>query len=100
MVNTWMSFGLSQEKFWYRSVAVGGTFDILHVGHEKLLAKAYELGELVFVGVTGDRLVFKLNKNHPVRKFAVRQRDLRRLCNGRRGVHEGRISELRDPFGP
>ncbi len=100
MVNTWMSFGLSQEKFRYRSVAVGGTFDILHVGHEKLLAKAFELGELVFVGVTGDRLVFKLNKNHPVRKFAVRQRDLRRLLRARGWLRRARITELRDPFGP
>jgi len=70
--DTWMRFGLSHEKFRYRAVAVGGTFDILHIGHEKLLAKAFELGELVFVGVTGDRLVSKLNKDHPVRKFALR----------------------------
>src|SRR5229473_7908941 len=100
MANTWMDFGLSQEKFRYRSVAVGGTFDILHVGHEKLLAKAFELGELVFVGVTGDRLVFKLNKHHPVRKFAVRQRDLRRLLRARGWLRRARITELRDPFGP
>ena len=100
MANTWMDFGLSQEKFRYRSVAVGGTFDILHVGHEKLLAKAFELGELVFVGVTGDRLVFKLNKDHPVRKFAVRQRDLRRLLRARGWLRRARITELRDPFGP
>src|SRR5260370_7698273 len=100
MANTWMDFGLSQEKFRYRSVAVGGTFDILHVGHEKLLAKAFELGELVFVGVTGDRLVFKLNKDHPVRKFAVRQRDLRRLLRARGWLRRARITELRHPFGP
>ena len=100
MANTWMGFGLSREKFRYRSVAVGGTFDILHVGHEKLLAKAFELGEQVFVGVTGDRLVFKLNKDHPVRKFAVRQRDLRRLLRARGWLRRARITELRDPFGP
>src|SRR6266436_4563466 len=100
MANTWMDFGLSQEKFRYRSVAVGGTFDILHVGHEKLLAKAFELGELVFVGVIGDRLVFKLNKDHPVRKFAVRQRDLRRLLRAQGWLRRARITELRDPFKP
>src|SRR3989475_10094984 len=100
MANPWMGFRWSQEKFRYRSVAVGGTFDILHVGHEKLLGKAFELGELVFVGVTGDRLVFKLNKDHPVKKFAVRQRALRRLLRARGWLRRARITELRDPFGP
>ena len=91
---------MSQERFRYSAVAVGGTFDILHIGHEKLLAKAFELGELVFVGVTGDRLVSKLNKDHPVRKFAVRRRDLRRLFKARGWLRRARITELKDPFGP
>jgi cytidyltransferase-like protein len=95
-----MGFSLLQEKFRYRAVAVGGTFDILHIGHEKLLAKAFELGELVFVGVTGDRLVSKLNKDHPVRKFALRRRDLRRLFKARGWLRRARITELKDPFGP
>jgi len=59
--DTWTGVALSKTRFRYRAVAVGGTFDILHIGHEKLLAKAFELGELVFVGVTGDRLVSKLS---------------------------------------
>src|SRR3989475_4469995 len=100
MANPWMGFGLSQEKFRYRSVAVGGTFDILHVGHEKLLAKAFELGELVFVGVTGDRLVSKLSKDHPVRTFAVRRRNLRQLLKAYGWLERARITELKDSFGP
>src|SRR5260370_41126046 len=100
MANPWMGFGLSQEKFRYRSVAVGGTFDILHVGHEKLLAKAFELGELVFVGVTGDRLVSKLDKDHRARRFAVRRSNLRQLFKARGWLRRARITELKDPFGP
>src|SRR5712664_3924927 len=98
--NTWMGFGLSQERFQYRAVAVGGTFDILHIGHERLLAKAFELGKIVFIGVTGDRLVLKLNKDHPVRKFAVRSRDLRRLLKARGWLKRARVTELMDSFGP
>ena len=95
-----MGFRLSQVRFRHRAVAVGGTFDILHLGHEKLLAKAFELGAQVFVGVTGDRLVSKLNKDHPVRKFAVRQRDLQRFLKARGWLQRARITELRDRFGP
>src|SRR5207244_10391367 len=59
-----------------------------------------ELGELVFVGVTGDHLVPRLNKDHLVRKFAVRRRDLRRLLKARGWLPRARITELKDPFGP
>src|SRR5437667_12780296 len=98
--DTWTGVALSKTRFRYRAVAVGGTFDILHVGHEKLLAKAFELGELVFVGVTGDRLITKLNKDHPVRKFVIRQRDLRRFLRERGWLQRAKITELKDPFGP
>lgn len=98
--DTRMGFSLSHAKFRYRVVAVGGTFDVLHIGHERLLAKAFELGELVFVGLSGDRLVSKLTKNHPVRAFALRRRDLRRLLKARGWLKRARITELRDPFGP
>ena len=95
-----MDSGLSHAKFRYRAVAVGGTFDILHAGHERLLAKAFELGEVVFVGLSGDRLVSKLNKDHSVRTFAVRRANLRRLLKLQGWVRRARITELRDSFGP
>lgn len=92
--------GLSQAKFRHRAVAVGGTFDILHRGHERLLAKAFELGDLVFIGVTGDRFVSDMGKNHPVTKFAVRRRNLQRFLKARGWFGRARITELRDSFGP
>src|SRR5437867_5740556 len=98
--DAWTGVALSKTRFRYRAVAVGGTFDILHIGHEKLLAKAFELGELVFVGITGDRLVSRLGKSHPVRRFAVRRRNLRRLLKTRGWLKRARITELRDSFGP
>src|SRR5438445_11389694 len=98
--DAWTGVALSKTRFRYRAVAVGGTFDILHMGHERLLAKAFELGELVFVGVTGDRLVSSLKKDHPVRRFAARRRDLSRLLRARGWLKRARIIELKDAFGP
>ena len=43
-------------------VCVGGTFDIIHEGHEKLLAKAFEIGKEVVIGLSSDELVKKLGK--------------------------------------
>ena len=38
----------------YKRVAVGGTFDHFHKGHEKLLNKAFEIGHYILVGVTSN----------------------------------------------
>ena len=38
----------------YKKVAVGGTFDKFHDGHKKLLSTAFEIGEVIEIGVTSD----------------------------------------------
>lgn len=38
----------------FKNVAVGGTFDHFHKGHEKLLNEAFNLGDNVLIGVTSD----------------------------------------------
>ena len=88
------------SKFRYKTVAVGGTFDILHVGHEKLLAKAFSLGEIVLIGVSGDSLAASFHKDHPVNPFKVRVRGLKRFLRSQRWIQRARITELHDSFGP
>jgi pantetheine-phosphate adenylyltransferase len=39
----------------FKNVAVGGTFDHFHKGHEKLLNKAFQIGHNVLIGVTSDK---------------------------------------------
>jgi pantetheine-phosphate adenylyltransferase len=89
-----------RAMFPHKTVAVGGTFDILHYGHERLLARAFELGETVFVGISGDRLVSRLDKNHPVRSFRTRESVLKRFLRAHGWLQRARIVELKDPFGP
>lgn len=42
------------EKKIYEKVAVGGTFDKFHQGHQRLLRKAFEISDKVLIGVTSD----------------------------------------------
>lgn len=47
----------------FRGVAVGGSFDPLHKGHRELLAKAFNIGEKVFVGIVSDNFSKRLGKD-------------------------------------
>ena len=47
----------------YRSIAVGGTFEMLHKGHQFLLSKCFEYADEVVIGLTGDLFAQKLGKN-------------------------------------
>jgi pantetheine-phosphate adenylyltransferase len=91
---------LQQSKFEHKAVAVGGTFDLLHAGHARLLSRAFSLGEIVFIGVSGDNLASRLGKTHKVRSFAARKRDLVKFLRSRGWLSRARIVELKDPFGP
>ncbi len=84
----------------YRVVAVGGTFDILHKGHEQLLTKCFEVGEKVLIGVTSDKLVRTLRKSHPVHSYRFRLREVKRFLQKRGWTSRAKISPLTDPYGP
>lgn len=77
-------------------VCLGGTFDRLHVGHEALLRKAFEVGDEVFIGVTSQRMA-QLHRQRRVQPLAVRLRSLERLL--RRRHWKGIVSEIDHPFG-
>ncbi|MDD1720920.1 MAG: phosphopantetheine adenylyltransferase [Euryarchaeota archaeon] len=79
-----------------RSVAVGGTFDVLHDGHKALLRKAYELGR-VTIGLVSDKMA--KHKGHAVNSYAVRKRALTSYVLALTGA-DPEITELNDPYGP
>ncbi len=59
-------------------VCIGGTFNIIHVGHELLFETAFSVGDAVEVGLTSDEFA-KSSKKVPVRRYEERERDLSRF---------------------
>jgi glycerol-3-phosphate cytidylyltransferase len=49
-----------------RTVITFGTFDVLHVGHIRVLNRAAALGDRLVVGVSSDRLNFAKKGRNPV----------------------------------
>jgi pantetheine-phosphate adenylyltransferase len=83
----------------YRLVALGGTFDIIHLGHLEMLRKSFELGQSVIIGVTSDNFA-KTRLNKKIRHFY----DLRvkNVIENDLGINANnyRISKLDDDYGP
>lgn len=83
----------------YRKVATGGTFDHIHLGHMRLLAKSFEVGDIVVIGVTSDEFVRKLGKQ-PDYDYEERVRQLERYLNKNFAGRKYIIAKLNDYFGP
>src|SRR3989442_7698245 len=79
-------------------VVLGGTFDILHEGHEALLRAAFEGRPAeVLIGLTTDR--FARESRTRVNSYSVRERNLKRLLATRRW-RPARIEPIDDAYGP
>jgi pantetheine-phosphate adenylyltransferase len=81
------------------NVAVGGTFDEFHMGHEALLKKAFEVGNRVFIGLCSDDFVKKLIKTHKVASYEKRLDDLKNFLIKREVLDRAEIFPLNDPYG-
>lgn len=79
----------------YKKIAVGGTFDKFHRGHEKLLSTAFEMGEEVLIGVTSDN--FGSKKSHEIEAYSIRVQRIKRFISRYDIPYE--IFEIFDAFG-
>jgi pantetheine-phosphate adenylyltransferase len=79
---------------------MGGTFDVLHRGHKKLLKQAFAVGRNVMIGVTTDEFARSLHKPHKFDPYTKRKRDLERLLARWRVLSRARIVPLHDRYGP
>lgn len=79
----------------YEKVAVGGTFDHFHKGHEKLLDKAFEIGQHVLIGVTSDEFGGKKGNIEPCSKRISELEQFLQKFNSRYIV-----KRLEEPYGP
>ena len=88
------------RKWLYKTVALGGTFDVFHKGHERFLSTAFKLSQKVIIGITSDQLVKTLGKSHQVEAYSTRVHNVRGFLSIHKWNRRGEIHRLHDPFGP
>ena len=62
-----------------RKVITFGTFDVFHIGHINILARAKKQGDYLVVGVSSDQLNFEKKQRYPVYPQDQRMRILESL---------------------
>ncbi len=80
-------------------VATGGTFDEIHAGHIALLAKAFEVGKKVIIGVSSDKFAADRGKNLN-HNFEARVANLKNMIKKEFGDVNYEIAKLDGEFGP
>jgi pantetheine-phosphate adenylyltransferase len=80
-------------------VAMGGTFDIIHIGHIALLEAAFSASQKVIIGLTSDDLAKKKGK-HLRLTYLQRFDALKQFIEKNFQNKEYLISKLDNDFGP
>jgi len=83
----------------FKRIAVGGTFDYLHDGHLAILAKTFELGGHVLVGITSDEMQL-VKDSAGIQPLEVREQALWELLRSRGWLEQAEVHVISDPFGP
>lgn len=83
----------------FRTVAVGGTFDLFHQGHFELLIKAFEVGNKVIIGLSSDDFVIKSKKGHKIASYEKRLEELLDFLKKNRISDRAEIMTLNDTYG-
>lgn len=85
----------------FKKVVVGGTFDYLHDGHKAILAKAFEVGERVLVGICSDEMQFLLRKDSAgIQPLDMRKQALEALLCSKGWLKRVDVVVISDAFGP
>ena len=78
-------------------VCIGGTFDILHAGHMALLKKAFEIGSIVYIGLSSDEFVRKSGKE--AKPYEERKKALEEFLSSKGWKSKAFISPLDSVYG-
>ncbi|MHA2408071.1 MAG: phosphopantetheine adenylyltransferase [Candidatus Ranarchaeia archaeon] len=91
---------MSKKTRKYSGIGVGGTFDRFHKGHKKLIEMALELGDMVLICVTTEKMLENHPKVHEVDSYSERVGMLTSFLEEKKCIDRAVIIPLDDSYGP
>ncbi|MFH1186764.1 MAG: pantetheine-phosphate adenylyltransferase [Candidatus Levyibacteriota bacterium] len=82
-----------------KMIAIGGTFDYFHKGHEDFLKKAFLLSEKVLIGITSNNYV-KSKKTSGIEEFEKRKKIVTCFLKEKNFLKRAKLIKINDAFGP
>jgi len=79
---------------------MGGTFDILHVGHKALLNRAAKEGKRILIGLTTDERARQGRSVENLNSYAMRKQNLETLLSSLGFLEKFEIVPLNNDWGP
>lgn len=76
--------------------AAAGTFNVLHDGHKALLDRAFSDGDIVYIGITSDKMASA--SRDQINPFYIRERAVREYAETK--LKEYRVFSIDDIYGP
>ncbi|MEK7597744.1 MAG: pantetheine-phosphate adenylyltransferase [Patescibacteria group bacterium] len=70
---------IKYQKF--NHVVLGGTFDRFHLGHKRLLKKAFEIGKKITIGIATEEIYKKKFLSETIEPFSTRQKNITGYIN-------------------
>ena len=80
-------------------ICIGGTFNVLHRGHKKLLEEAFKKAGnegFVFIGLTKQKIQ---DSNKKTRKYEEREKDLIKFLEEHNWLSKSKILPITDKYG-
>jgi cytidyltransferase-like protein len=92
----------------FRLVALAGTFDHLHKGHEMFISQALKIGDKALIGLMSDEYLkkklqipdFRSQINFKIQNFQIRKKTLEKFLRQKRFLDRAEIIEIDDLYGP
>lgn len=90
--------------YMYRVVAIAGTFDHLHKGHEFFISEAFKVGKKVMIGLTSDRFanakISNIKAQIQIQNFQIRKEELEKFLRVKNLLKRAEIVKIEDVYGP
>lgn len=84
----------------YKKLAIGGTFDRFHKGHESFIYNAFLISEKVLIGITSDTYLLKNKEKGLLEKFEIRKKSVTSFLKKKNLFEKAEIIAINNKYGP